>query len=288
MFSMTKTKRQGNDRCTPGRGAHPRRWPGPFPGSRPRQGVVLPILVLLLLPAAPLRAQEGNQRARFRFETELGASLFFGNTEQVTFTNRSELSRADSAAEFSVGWDITYGEATDEEGVTFVNRRSWAAVTSVDLRPHGRLSPFLFGTLEASLQKRIDRRFSGGAGAKLTFVDSDDALADLSAAALLERTVPLADGPVEPEVQARWSIRSRLRRSYDDDRLALTLEGLYVPAFDDLGDFTFRGSSSVAFALSSVVSLKLSFVDAYDSGARARGARTNNDGQLLFSILSRF
>lgn len=248
----------------------------------------LPLFLLLLIAASPLAAQDGGEARRFRFETELGASLFFGNTEQVTFTNRSELSRADSLAEFSLGWDITYGEATDEEGVTFVNRRSWAAVTSVDLRPHGRLSPFLFGTLEASLQKRIDRRFSGGAGAKLTFVDSEVALADLSAAALLERTVPLADSPTAPEVQARWSVRSRLRRSWDEDRLAFTLEALYIPAFDDPGDFTFRGSSSVAFALSSVVSLKLSFVDAYDSGARARGARTNNDGQLLFSILSRF
>lgn len=243
---------------------------------------------MLLLVPLPLQAQDGGDGRRFRFETELGASLFFGNTEQVTFTNRSELSRADSTAELSLGWDVTYGEATNEEGDTFVNRRSWAAVTSLDLRPHGRVSPFLFGTLESSLQKRLDRRFSGGAGAKLTFVDSEAALADLSAAALLERTVPLAEGHTEPEVQARWSVRSRLRRSFDEDRLALSLEALYIPAFDDLGDFTFRGSSSIAFALSSVVSLKLSFVDAYDSGARARGARTNNDGQLLFSILSRF
>jgi hypothetical protein len=249
---------------------------------------LLLVLLLLVLTPPPIWAQGQGGDRRFRFETELGASVFFGNTQQVTFTNRSELSRADSTAEFSLGWDITYGEATGEDGVTFVNRRSWAAVTSVDLRPHARVSPFLFGTLEASLQKRIDRRFSGGAGAKLTFVDSDVALADLSAAALVERTVPLANGPTDPEVQARWSVRSRLRRSFDEDRLALTLEALYVPAFDDPGDFTFRGSSSVAFALSSVVSLKLSFVDAYDSGARARGARTNNDGQLLFSILSRF
>ena len=265
--------------------------PGGLPGlhrSHFSGAVPLLVLLLLLLPTPPLRAQARDAEPRFRFETELGASLFFGNTQQVTFTNRSETSRADSTAEFSLGWDITYGEATDAEGVTFVNRRAWAAVTSMDLRPHARVSPFLFGTLEASLQKRIHRRFSGGAGAKLTFVDSDVALADLSAAALLERTVPMADGPTDPEVQARWSVRSRLRRAFDEDRLALTLEGLYVPAFDDPGDFTFRGSSSVAFALSSVVSLKLSFVDAYDSGARARGARSNNDGQLLFSILSRF
>jgi len=225
---------------------------------------------------------------RLRFETELGASLFFGNTQQVTFTNRSQASRADSVMEVALGWDVTYGEATAESGDTFVNRRSWIGLGSLDFLPHSPLSPFLFGTLEASLQKRIDRRFSGGAGAKLTFIRSDVGLLDLSAAVLAERTTPRADPPVPSELQARWSVRSRARRAFDEDRLALAAEALYVPAFDDPGDFTFRGATSLSFALSSVVSLKVSFVDEYDSGARGRGARTNNDGQLLFSILSRF
>lgn len=249
-----------------------------------RAAVLASGLLAVLLP--DLSAQESERR--LRFETELGASLFFGNTEQVTFTNRSEISRADSVAEVSVGWDITYGEATNEEGETFVNRRSWTAGATVDLRPHSRVSPFLFGTLEYSLQKRIDQRFSGGAGAKFTFVRSDVSLLDVSAAALGERTVPRNESVADTEIIARWSVRSRARRSFDSDRLALSTEIFYVPAFRNLNNFTLRSTSSVSFALSNVVSLKVSFVDAYDSGARDRGARTNNDGQLLFSILSRF
>jgi hypothetical protein len=251
-----------------------------------RSLLFLAVIPALGLAASPAPAQDDARR--FRFETELGASLFFGNTEQVTFTNRSQASRADSVMEVALGWNVTYGEATDESGDTFVNRRSWITMGSLDFRPHSRLTPFLFGSLEASLQKRIDRRFSGGAGAKLTFVRSDASLLDLSAAILAERTRPRADPPVPPELQARWSVRSRARRSFDEDRLALAAEALYVPAFDDPSDFTFRGATSLSFALSSVVSLKFSFVDEYDSGAKGRGARTNNDGQLLFSILSRF
>jgi len=251
-------------------------------------GWTLLLGVFLALGPGVERGSAQDDSRRFRFETELGASFFFGNTEQVTFTNRSEASRADSVMELGLGWDVTYGEASDESGDTFVNRRSWATVGSLDFLPHSRLTPFLFGTMEASLQKRIDRRFSGGAGAKLTVIRTDTSLLDLSAAVLAERTRPRAEPPVESELQARWSVRSRARRAFDEGRLALAMEALYVPAFDDPRDFTFRGTTSLGFALSSVVSLKISFLDEYDSGARGRGARTNNDGQLLFSILSRF
>ena len=40
--------------------------------------------------------------------------------------------------------------------------------------------------------------------------------------------------------------------------------------------------------LSEIISLKLSVVDQYDSRAKVRGARDNNDGRVLFSVLSSF
>lgn len=251
-----------------------------------RSTLALSILASTL--AGPLHAQSGGARQGTRFETELGASMFFGNTEQVTFTNRSSFSQVDSTMEFSVNWNITYGEATNEEGETFVNRRTWTAGSGLDFLPHSRLSPFLFGTLEYSLQKRIDQRFSGGAGGKLTFIRNPQALFDISAAALVERTVPRDQVVADTELLARWSVRMRARRSFDDNRLSFSTENLYVPAFRDAADFTFTSTSSISLAVSTRVSLRFSFVDSYDSGAIDRGARTNNDGQLLFSILTRF
>jgi hypothetical protein len=248
---------------------------------------LVPILVAPAL-AGPLHAQSGGARGGPRFESELGASMFFGNTEQVTFTNRSSFSQVDSTMEFSVNWNVTYGEATNEEGETFVNRRTWSAGSSLDFLPHSRVSPFLFGTVEYSLQKRIDQRFSGGAGGKLTLVRSTASLLDVSAAALVERTVPRDRLESETELLARWSVRMRARRSFDGDRFSLSTENLYVPAFRDAGDFTFTSTSSISLAVSTRVSVRFSFVDSYDSGAIDRGARTNNDGQLLFSILTRF
>lgn len=256
---------------------------------RPALGPLLRTLpiVLLLVPSSVLEGQSRDRQGT-RFETELGASLFFGNTEQLTLSHRGALSRADSTAELSLNWDVTYGEATTEDGDVFVNRRNWTVGSGLDFMPHGRLSPFLFGTLEYSLQRKIDQRFSGGAGGKLTFIRTERSLFDLSGAALAERTVPREQLASETEWLARWSVRMRVRRSFDDGRISFSSENFYVPAFRDPADFTFRSTNSLSLSLSTRISLRLSFVDAYDSGATERGARTNNDGQVIVSLVSRF
>jgi len=238
-----------------------------------------------VLGAGPAAAQSEEQV--WGFETELGASVFFGNTEQIAFTSRGELSRADSTAEFTGSWIANYGEATDDEGDTFVNKRAWTLGSSVDIRPYSRVSPFFFGTLEYSLERRFDQRFSGGSGGKLTLLRRGPHRLDLSAAALAERTVPRGQPSSETEWLARWSVRGRARTALDEGRITLATENLYIPAFRDPADFTFRSTSSITFQFNNQVALKLTFVDTYDSGAVERGARTNNDGQLLVSLLAR-
>src|SRR5699024_5462020 len=77
------------------RGRPPRVTPGRKRKERPprergfRPTTVLGSLAILLSIAGvgELAGQAGSRTTRF--ETELGASVFFGNTEQVTFSNRS-------------------------------------------------------------------------------------------------------------------------------------------------------------------------------------------------------
>ena len=71
---------------------------------------------------------------------------------------------------------FTYGAATDD-GERYVSQRSWMGSLNLDLWPHAGQSPFLLGTLESSLERRIDLRASGGFGHKLTFVDDGESLA---------------------------------------------------------------------------------------------------------------
>lgn len=221
-------------------------------------------------------------------EGELGASVFFGNTEQTTVTTRAAASRADSTYEFSTQANFNYGEATGPDGDAFVAKRSWELSTSYDYQPYGRVSPFVFGTGASSLERKIDFRFSGGAGAKLTAVRDERTRLDVSGAALVEQTYlrPEATGP--DETLARWSVRVRARRSLSEGRVTFSTVNFYQPVFNDIGNFLFESESSFSFTVTDAVTLKLSFIDIYDSEATARGAETNNDGQIFFSVLSSF
>lgn len=231
-------------------------------------------------------------QADWDVDSELGASLFFGNTRQATLTSRGGASRTDSVLEWASDMAFTYGEATNRDGVEFVNKRSWAVGTSVDYKPRGASSPFLFGRVQSSHEKRIQLRYEAGVGGKLTVQRDPKGMVDFSVALLAERTIPTEDA-TKPDAtrevtQGRWSARFRFRRNLQEGRVSLRSETLYKPVFDEIGNYTVNSENSVAFALTDVVSLKLTFVDQYDSGALERGARTNNDGQLFFSVLSRF
>ena len=238
----------------------------------------------LALGPAALAAQD-----TWQVEGEIAASLFFGNTDQATVSVRSGVAHADSLREVGLGGSFTYGEATDpESGLDFVTRRSWTADASYDHRPLERWSPFLFGRIERSLEKRLNLRVEWGIGAKYTVVRSEQGQLDLSVGVLGERTdargVPV--GIEDPEVRARWSVRLRARRELAGGRVSFNSETFWRPQLDNAGVATASTTHSLAAQLTERVSLKLTLVDHYDSGAMERGARSNNDGQLLLGVLT--
>jgi len=60
----------------------------------------------------------------------------------------------------------------------------------------------------------------------------------------------------------------------------------------ELGASVFFGNTSQSAVTTSFsnerMAVQLSFVDAYDTEAEARGARSNNDGQIFFSLAATF
>lgn len=244
------------------------------------------VVLAVAVGASPARAQDGGP---WTVSGELGASLFFGNTNQATLTSRLSGELADSARELSTDAGFTYGEATDADGADFVIKRSWEVGLTYDHRPFERWSPFVLGKLESSFEKRIEQRYNLGAGGKYTLDRTPERRLDLSVALLAERTNPSDERPAAgTETLARWSTRVRARRSWADDRLKLSHETFYRPELAAPSDFTLTTTTSVSFQLNDVVALKVTFVDNYDTEATGRGARTNNDGQLFFSVLSSF
>ena len=188
----------------------------PWPIGTPRgaRDVATVGVLFAVSVATPLSGQEN----RWSGQTELGANLFFGNTEQTLVTMRGGIERADSTLEVSASLKFTYGEASDAEGNDFVNKRSWQVVAGADYRPFARVTPFFFGTLESSFESKIDERATGGADAKVVFVRDEARRVDVSLAILAERTVPLpvADTAVTSTTLARWSVRFRYRREWDE------------------------------------------------------------------------
>lgn len=245
-------------------------------------------LLFLLSPLHGLEAQE----AEWEIEGELGASVFFGNTSQTTFNTRLATSRADSVYDLSTQSSFSYGEAENRAGESFVVKRAWDAEVGLDWRPFATLSPFLFGQGESSFEWRIDFRYNAGGGGKYTFVRDERSRVDLSLALLAEQTFVSEEAPEEADldssVLARWSLRFRARRELSEGRVILSTENSYRPVLDDFENYVMESQNSVSYALSEVLSLKVSFLDIYDSQATVRGADTNNDGQFLFSLLATF
>lgn len=240
-----------------------------------------------LVMATGAAGQEAPARA-WDFDGEIGASLLFGATEQATLLSRARYGLEVPSWELGLGGSFDYGEANEPEGGRFVSNRAWSLQGSADYQPEGTFSPFVFVTAQGSLQRQIDSRVSGGAGARLRFIDRDDARVDVSLAVLIERTDARMSDPGEDDVTSigRWSTRFRARRTFDEERMTVDLVSFFKPRMDDTSDYTVEVTAGLQYALTSVLGLKLSLVDTYDSLARDRGALSNNDGRLLFSVIA--
>ena len=122
-------------------------------------------VALLALAATPLAAQQLGWSG----SVEASGSLLFGNAGDRLVSTRLQLGRADSTLEVRSDARLTYAEGADDTGKRRVTGRTSLASLALDYAPFFRYSPVWVGSIESSLQQRIARRFSTGAGTKLTF-----------------------------------------------------------------------------------------------------------------------
>jgi hypothetical protein len=249
---------------------------------------------LLLLPfsflaASPVFAQEeAPPAAEWSGEAEVGASVFFGASDQTTVAVALGLDRKGPRFQLENALAYLYGEASNDVGETFVNKRFWSVGSNLDYRGFTWVNPYIFANALSSLEKAIKIRYSGGAGAKLTALDSEETKLKFAVAILGERTVERSPDNGDSEILARWGGEVDFRHVFSGGRTVFEAKGNYSPVFDDRENFTATAESSIAFKLTEIISLKLSVVDNYDSRAEDRGALDNNDGRVLFSVLSSF
>jgi hypothetical protein len=103
-------------------------------------------LIGIVLIAGPV---DGQDTKNWSAKTELGASVFFGNTSQSAVTT-SFSGEADKGVFGLAGrTGFVYGEASTDDGDTFVNKRAWNAALDVNYDPGSALNGFVRGKVES-------------------------------------------------------------------------------------------------------------------------------------------
>ena len=257
----------------------------PRPRIVRRESRALIVAALIALSASSAAAQEEGWHGK----GQLNGNLFFGATQQRLVATQADLARADSSIEVGTTVRFRYGESADADGVRSVQSRSWFGDLSADFRPFAVLSPFIFGSVESSLEQRVTRRESGGAGIKWTIFRQPKTAASLSAAVLAQHTRS-ADLTLDDrdKTVARGSLRGKYERTTADDRLRFSQVAFYQPVLNQTSNYLITSTSSIALTLSQSLAVTFSFVDEYDSEAVSRGARANNNGQLLLGLSMKY
>jgi hypothetical protein len=249
--------------------------------------VSLPLRGAVILLATISATAVAQQKLGWSSIVEANASLLFGASSQTLTAFTGAVSHAGEGFTADASLKFRYGESADAARDNFVSARGWMATASADVTPNARVVPFFFASTEASLEKRISNRSSGGVGAKWVFAKSNTGSASISLALLGEVTSALSDSTIPTKSVARWSWRVKTEHKVHDN-LSFSHVTFYAPIADAPSQYTITSTSVGAYSFTQSMALTLTFTDNYDSQARIRGAPTNNDGSLLFGIRSAF
>lgn len=246
------------------------------------------LLMYATLSLAPVAAQvkpdSTSAADPWQGSALVNASLFFGNTQQQVFGADAKLARVDST--FGVGAELqtTYGEASVAGAPRVVTKRLWMGTLTANFRPLARVSSFLTGSYNSSLENRIASRYSVGGGAKWNIHQTATTSAGLSLSLSGEHTTAMDSTVTFPDQWIpRLSWSATFHHSFDN-RVRISHSMSWQPAANAVSQYLLASNTQLQYKMNGTVSLSVTFTDNYDSGAMSRGASTNNDGQMLFGV----
>lgn len=227
----------------------------------------------------------GAQDADWSARGSVAGSMSYGEGSQTNLTVRGRMGRRDEIFESTYRVRFDYGQATDDEGASSVNRRSWSVNTELDLFPPRRWKPVLEGGMLSSLQRNIDLRYDAGLGLKVDVYRGDRGGVELSSSVSVEREIArdasdgseragTVDGRIQNNVTARWD--------FADGRVSFTTRNWYRPVFDELSDFEFVTRNNLSFEITDRLDLTLDLDETYD--ARDRDGGSSRDGTLQLGV----
>ena len=123
---------------------------------------------------------------------------------------------------------FAYGRAANEAGETVTNKRAWDMAVRLDFDPSSSAGAFLISKVESIFEKKIDLRYSAGAGGKYG-IGGDGTQAEFNLALLVEKTIPREEAGVPETVVAKWAAGFRLERATDGGRVRFETETSVEP-----------------------------------------------------------
>jgi hypothetical protein len=241
--------------------------------------------------AGVLTAQEPKVWER---SLELSGNYLYGNTEQAILSVRSGVVRNDSLVSVRVDTRFLIGVTDRSDAGRVMDRRSWVVSSSVDFRQYAPQSQFFFGSVERSLELRIDRRVSGGIGQKVSLqrdsaMKLDVSLGVLGEQSVLPQSAPVGSSPLPALNNAlvRLSGRMRYQKNFTS-RVAVDHVSWYRPELAAFHRYIASSVSAVSYSMNKRSNLRLSLQNDFDSLARSRGARSNQNGQVLVGASTKF
>ena len=245
---------------------------------------VFVVVCAAVVASNDLSAQQKAQQV-WKATADVGANILYGASRSRVVSVALGGSRVDSIIELRSDVALTYADARVDDEPRRVTARSWRISMTADHTPRRRVSLFELGSVDASLQQRVDRRYALGAGGKVTYYRKGTDDVSTSLAVLWERTRALdPDSSTDSTItRARWSLRGRIRRQLGPV-VRFTHVTFYQPAIDQLAIYIVDSNTSFEIKIDASKSLTATWRERFDSEARARGARSNRDGQVLFGV----
>ena len=173
-------------------------------------GLYLGLVCLGLSPLGLVAQQAGEETRNWAAKGEFGGSAFFGNTSQSALTTALSGEVGLGFLQLNGRTGFAYGRAANEAGQTVTNKRAWDIAVRLDFDPGSSAGAFLISKVESIFEKRIDLRYSAGAGGKYG-IGGDGTQVELSLALLVEKTIPREEAGVPEEVVAKWAAGFRPR-----------------------------------------------------------------------------
>jgi hypothetical protein len=210
-------------------------------------------------PAAAAAARARTPANPWKVSAEMSYTDQSGNRVLRLLTGGLKFAHRDrSRYELDGRVESRYGKSNGD-----VVARNHYASLAFDLRPDDTWSPFIFMNGERDEFKRLNLRFTGGAGAQYTIYDNTQSKSNASVSlALLYSFEDLrsteAQATIPNRSVARWSLRVKGNQAVGQG-ISLQHSSFYQPVYDEVADYLLRSETGAKVLLTKRLALSVGY-----------------------------